>query len=93
MAAWIALGVTNQKMKVRHSGFSRALTQRNYVARLIAKAIDIRSFLLRAGPSWTLGELIDGDLSLLASRGSGWLVGLLVGRRNGWPRLLVVIAC
>lgn len=30
-----------------------------------------RAFLLRAGPSWTLGDLIDGDLSLLVSRGEG----------------------
>ena len=32
-------------------------------------AIRPRAFLLRAGPNWTLGEVIDGDLSLLMSRG------------------------
>ncbi|CAK9105059.1 Highly reducing polyketide synthase srdA (HRPKS sdrA) (Polyketide synthase gene cluster 6 protein pks-6) (Sordarial biosynthesis cluster protein srdA) [Durusdinium trenchii] len=31
----------------------------------------LQAFLLRAGPSWTLGDLIDGDLSLLVSRGDG----------------------
>eukprot|EP00440_Ansanella_granifera_P052346 gb/GFBE01056757.1/.p1 GENE.gb/GFBE01056757.1/~~gb/GFBE01056757.1/.p1 ORF type:complete len:958 (+),score=244.50 gb/GFBE01056757.1/:1-2874(+) len=31
----------------------------------------LQAFLLRAGPHWTLGEIIDGDLSLLASRDGG----------------------
>eukprot|EP00434_Breviolum_minutum_P031041 symbB.v1.2.027455.t1/scaffold2821.1/size70050/1 len=31
----------------------------------------LQAFLLRAGPSWTMGDLVDGDLSLLVSRGEG----------------------
>jgi len=36
-----------------------------------SEAFWLQAFLLRAGPSWTLGDLIDGDLSLLVSRGEG----------------------
>lgn len=36
-----------------------------------SEAFWLQAFLLRAGPNWTLGEVIDGDLSLLMSRGDG----------------------